>query len=168
MDEWVKIAVLYAVGLLVLVADVFVPSHFVLSVVGLGLIGYGLYHVFLLSTTAGAINAVVLLVVIPAGFIVAIRNWHRTPIGRRISPPNPTLTEADRLPLAGLQTLVGQTGTAVTLLRPVGTCEFMGRRVECKAEAGLIESGTLVEAVGLSDRTVVVRPASDAASRHAV
>lgn len=156
-DTWVRIAVYYGIGLLVLAIDIFVPSHFLLSVLGLCLLGCGLYEAFQINAMVGAMNAIVLLVLIPTGLLIGIRNWHRTPIGRLISPPNPELTEADRLPLATLQVLVGQMGRTVTLLRPVGTCEFAGRRVECKAETGLIQPGATVEAVGLSDRTVVVR-----------
>jgi len=158
MDEWLKIAILYTVGTLILLGDLFIPSHGVLLVVGLGLFAFGLFEAFQVGFAAGVINAMVLLVALPAGFVIAIRNWHRTPIGRRISPPNPTLTSQDRLPVSELEGLMGTAGKTVTLLRPVGTCEFNGKRFECKAESGIIASGVEVEAVRLSDRTIVVRP----------
>ncbi|MBI4578288.1 MAG: hypothetical protein HY718_01205 [Planctomycetes bacterium] len=163
MDAWLRIAVVYAIGAAVLAADLFIPSHGVLLVIGLGLFGYGLFESFMIGWAAGAMNAVVLLICLPTGFAVAIRNWHRTPIGRRISPPNPKLTEADRLPTSELEALIGQTGRSVTILRPVGMCEFIGRRIECTAECGVIDAGAQVRAVRLVDRTVVVRavPASE-------
>lgn len=160
MDQWMRVAMLYGAGALVLLSDMVVPSHGVLFVAGLALLGYGLYGAFTISTAAGMVNAVVLMIALPVGFVIAVRNWHRTPVGRRISPPNPTLTAQDRLPVSDLRTLVGRTGRSVTLLRPVGMCEFDGKRVECMAEYGVIEAGVSVEAVGLSDRTVVVRAVS--------
>jgi len=54
---------------------------------------------------------------------------------------------------------VGTTGQAMTPLRPVGICRFGDRRVECKAEYGMIGKGTEVVAIRLIDRTVLVRPA---------
>ena len=159
MEQWLKIVILYGAGALVLLCDLFLPSYGVLLTIGLGLFGYGLFLTFLISPTAGWISTATLLVALPSAFVVAIRNWHRTPIGRRISPPNPTLTSQDRLPVADMGTLVGLRGRAATLLRPVGMCDFDGRRIECKAESGVIEAGVEVEAVGLSDRTVIVRPA---------
>jgi membrane-bound ClpP family serine protease len=158
MDEWVKIAIVYAIGVVVLLADLFVPSQGILVVVGLGVLAYGLFEAFQIGVTVGLINALVLLIALPAGFIVVIRNWHRTPIGRRISPPNPMLTSQDRLPVSDLESLLGTTGKAMTYLRPVGICEFNGKRFECKAEYGVIAAGVEVEAVRLSDRSLVVRP----------
>jgi membrane-bound serine protease (ClpP class) len=158
MDDWVKIVILYSLGAAVLAADLFLPSQGILLAIGLGLFGYGVYESFQISTMAGIINAIVLMFALPAAFITGIRFWHRTPIGRRISPPNPTLTAQDRLPVSDLQELLGTRGRAITALRPVGTCEFNGKRLECKAESGVIVAGTEVEAVRLSDRSVVVRP----------
>jgi membrane-bound serine protease (ClpP class) len=158
MDHWLKITVLYGVGAMILLADLFLPSHGILVVIGLGLFGYGLYEAFQISLAAGVVNAVMLMVALPAGFFIAIRNWHRTPIGRRISPPNPKLTVQDRLPVSDMEALLGRTGRSMTLLRPVGMCEFDGKRFECMAESGVIGIGVEVEAVRLSDRTLVVRP----------
>jgi membrane-bound serine protease (ClpP class) len=158
MEHWVKIAIMYGAGAFVLLTDLFIPSHGVLALGGLILIGFGVYEAFIIGTTTGVINVVVWMIVLPVGMWVAVRNWHRTPVGRRISPPNPKLTEQDRMPVSNLQALIGRTGRSMTLLRPVGTCEFDGHRVECMAEYGIIEMGVRVEAVGMSDRTVVVRP----------
>lgn len=157
MDDFAKIAVLYAVGALVLVAEIFVPSSGILLVVGLGLFGWGLYEAFMVSWAFGMANAVMLMVILPTAMLLALRNWHRTPMGRRMSPPNPKLGDQDRLPVSDLEALLGRAGRSLTVLRPVGTCEFAGKRLECKAESGFIPSGVQVEAVGLSDRTVLVR-----------
>jgi membrane-bound serine protease (ClpP class) len=161
MEHWVKIAILYAAGAFVLLTDLFIPSHGVLALAGMILIGFGVYEAFVIGTVTGAINVVVWMIVLPVGLLVAVRNWHRTPVGRRISPPNPKLTEKDRMPVSDLQALLGHTGRSLTMLRPVGTCEFEGKRVECLAECGVIEMGMPVQAIGMSDRTVVVRAAAN-------
>ena len=157
MPDVTVIAILYGVGVLLLVGDLFLPSHGVLTLASFGMLGYALYLTFQISGRAGAIGSVVLATGVPTVLVYAVKVWHRTPIGRLISPPNPVLTEADRLPLADLKALIGTTGRSVTLLRPVGTCLFDGQRVECVAEQGMITAHTPVEAVRLSDRTLVVR-----------
>jgi hypothetical protein len=103
------------------------------------------------------VGLVLLAIILPTGLVISVRTWHRTPVGRRISPPNPRLTEADRLPVEELKLLIGRHGRSTTLLRPVGTCEFDGRRFECKAEQNVIGKDVEVEAIGLTDRTVIVR-----------
>lgn len=162
MESWITIGVLYGVGVLLLVADFFLPSHGLLTVASLALLGYALYETFQVSEQAGLISLVCLLVGVPAVLGAAIRVWHRTWVGRRISPPNPVLSEEDRLPLQELEMCVGQIGRTVTPLRPVGMCLFGDQRVECVAESAMIGAGVEVEGIRLTDRTLVVRPAAKA------
>ena len=61
------------------------------------------------------------------------------------------------MPVEHMQVLVGSVGRSLTPLRPVGTCIFEGRRVECKAEYGMIDKGVSVQAIRLIDRTLAVR-----------
>lgn len=159
MDSWVTIGVLYGVGLLLLLADFFLPSHGLLTLASFAMLGVALYGTFNLNQGAGLVALALLLVCIPTMLAVAVRYWHRTWVGRKISPPNPVLTEADRLPVDGLAAFVGRNGRSLTPLRPVGMCLFGDRRVECVAETKMIGAGVEVEGVRLSDRTLVVRPA---------
>ncbi len=97
------------------------------------------------------------MVILPALAFVAIKYWHRTPIGKLISPPNPQLTVDDiGVPVEELQQLIGQTGRTVSALRPVGICEFNGKRVSCIAESGMVEAGVSVEGIGMSGADLTV------------
>lgn len=157
MGDWLGITLLYLVGSVILIAELYLPAHGMLGLVGVGVLGYGLYETFLISEMAGLVGLLALVILLPTGLLISVKYWHRTPVGRRISPPNPKLTDADRMPGEELKGLIGQRGRALTLLRPVGTCLFDGRRVECKSEHGMIAKDTAVEAVRVVDRTVLVR-----------
>jgi membrane-bound serine protease (ClpP class) len=159
MDSWVTIGVLYGVGLLLLLADFFLPSHGILTLASFAMLGVAVYRTFQLDQTAGLVSVGILMVLIPAMLVTAVRYWHRTWVGRKISPPNPVLTEADRLPVEHLGAFIGRTGRSLTPLRPVGMCSFGDQRIECVAEVNLIEAGMEVEGVRLADRTLVVRVA---------
>lgn len=160
MPDWLGIVLLYLIGTAILVAEIFIPSHGVLSLVAFTMLGFAVYETFQISGLWGLVSLSTLVVLIPASVVMVVRTWHRTPIGRRICPPNPQLREEDRMPLEPLRAVIGQRGRTVTLLRPVGTCDFQGRRYECKAEQGVIQKDVEVEAIGLVDRTLVVRPVS--------
>ena len=73
-----------------------------LGLVGVGVLGYGLFQTFVLSEIAGLVGLAILAVMLPTGLVVAVKNWHRTPVGRRISPPNPQLGDEDRMPIDDL------------------------------------------------------------------
>jgi membrane-bound serine protease (ClpP class) len=53
--------------------------------------------------------------------------------------------------------LLGQTGKALTVLRPSGTALINGRRVDVVTEGGLIEPGTPVKVVAVEGIRTVVR-----------
>lgn len=157
MSDWVAILILYLLGALLIIAEFFLPAHGLIGLVGLGVLIFGLYETFQLNQSAGLVSLAILVVAIPTGLAVAIKNWHRTPVGRRISPPNPVLQDDDRMTVSGYKAFVGRRGRTVSALRPVGTCTFDGRRVECVAEYGVIEANVEVEGIGLKDRSLLVR-----------
>lgn len=158
MENALPITLLFLAGIALLVVDIFLPSHGVLTLASLCLLGYGLYLCYQISETAALGALAGIAVVVPTLLYIAVRTWHRTAIGRKIAPPNPVLSDEDRLPLAELEAMIGSQGRALTQLRPVGTCVFDGKRVEAMAEHGMISPNMVVEAVGLSGRTVIVRP----------
>jgi membrane-bound serine protease (ClpP class) len=158
MSDVAILVLLYGLGVLILVAEVFIPSHGILTVVGLGLLIAGVVQTFSYAgRDAGIIAIFACLVFVPAFAILAIKYWHRTPIGKRIAPPNPTLTAADTsVPIEEINSLIGRTGRTVSPLRPVGICDFNGRRVSCVAQFGMVEAGVAIEGVGLSGTNLAV------------
>ncbi|HEX7859255.1 MAG TPA: NfeD family protein [Verrucomicrobiae bacterium] len=54
--------------------------------------------------------------------------------------------------------LLGRTGTALTALRPAGTCDFNGKRIDVVADGVFVEKGASVKVVGVEGLRVVVRP----------
>lgn len=160
MTDWLGIGTLYLVGCALLIIELFLPAHGLLGLIGLAMLGYGLYETYMQSELVGLISMVILAILLPTGLVLSVKHWHKTPVGRRISPPNPNLTAEDRMPVEQMKAMIGSKGKSLTLLRPVGTCEFNGKRVECTAEYGMIEKNVEVEAVRIKDRTISVRPVS--------
>jgi len=158
MTQWMNIILLFLLGAAMIVADIFLPSHMMLTACAAGLIGYALYLTYQISPAACFIGVLILIAIAPAVVIAFLRMWPRTWLGRRVAPANPVLSEKDRMSINELRSLVGQIGRSITPHRPVGTCVFDGWRVECVAEHGTIPPGVAVEAIRLVDRTLCVRP----------
>lgn len=149
------------IGIALLVAEIFLPAHGVLIALGLSSLGGGIYAAFQFSLTFGYASLLVSLALVPTLAVMAVRLWPNTFIGKRIAPPNSEFRR-DQSPGAGngeLQMLVGQTGRTLTPLRPVGACDFGGRRVECLAESGMIDRNMQVVAIEVQGQSLVVRPA---------
>jgi len=158
MSEIGILILLYVLGTLILISEIFIPSHGILSIAGVGFLVVAVVKTFQYGgRDAGVVAMLICMVAIPAMAFVAIKYWHRTPIGRKISPPNPEMTVDDvGVPIEQLQRLVGQIGRSVSPLRPVGICDFDGRRVSCVAESGMLDMDRVVEGVGISGGNLIV------------
>jgi membrane-bound ClpP family serine protease len=164
LSNWAVIALFYLFGIGLLVAELFLPAGGLIGIFGAMVVSFALYQTYQHSELGGLIGLIIVAVLWPTITIYAIRNWHRTAIGRAISPPNPEVTEKDRAEIEHLRSLLGKKGKTLTMHRPVGMCLFDGHRVECTSEHGIIEAGIEVEALRLIDRTLCIRPVAQANS----
>lgn len=158
MEDVLITALIYTVGAALLIAEIFIPSHGILGVAGLAFLTGAIVRTFGHSTFGGYAAVLLSLVLLPVFAVVSIKYWPHTTIGKKIAPENPVLTEADTsVNLEDLEPLIGTYGQTLTPLRPVGKCRFAGRRVECVAEMGVIDTDKPVQAVGIRGRSLAVR-----------
>lgn len=160
MEPTLVVILLFGVGILVLVAEIFIPSYGLLCIAGISFLGYATYRAYHdLGDTAGLVSVAATVILVPTLALIAVKTFHRTPWGKKLAPPNPIAEAKDFAPQhEALKQYVGLTGKAITPLRPVGACMFNGDRVNCVAESGMIDSDTEIEAVGIRGREVEVRP----------
>ncbi len=162
MSNTLTVALVFqAVGIVLLVAEIFLPSHGLLILLSLASLGGGIYAAFEYSLMAGYLSLLLTLLLVPTLAVMAVKVWPRTFIGRRIAPPNRPFSPGESPASADgeLQRLIGHTGRTLTPLRPVGACDFGGCRVECLAESGMIDRHVQVVAIDVQGRSLVVRPA---------
>jgi membrane-bound serine protease (ClpP class) len=159
MSDWSVMVLLFAVGALLLVGEIFIPSHATLTVAGLGFLIGGIIKTFDYAGRDAGIMAIFACVVfVPVFAYFAVKIWPKTSLGKRIAPPNPVITAADTtVPLEELGRLIGRVGRTLTPLRPVGICDFGGKRFSCVAEFGMIESGVAVEGIRIAGANLAVQ-----------
>jgi membrane-bound ClpP family serine protease len=162
------IAALVAVGMALLVLEVFVPSGGVLGFLSVVAIVAGVVTAFVEKGPAFGLGALAVAVAaVPAVLTVAFRIFPHTPLGRRVIPPPPgpgdVVPDADRR--AALRGLVGRAGRATVELLPWGTVEVDGIVHEAVSDGGPIASGRGVEVVGVQATALVVRRADEPSTR---
>lgn len=147
------------VGLLLLLAEVFLPSGGLIGLLAVGFLGVSLYLAFA-NTAHGLAFLIVTVVMLPVMLMLAVYLWPRTPMAKYLflSPPEPEEVEPDSRDLL-LERLVGQYGRTLTPLRPSGRVDFEGQRFEGVAEEGLIPANVLVRAVQVQAGRLIVREA---------
>lgn len=158
MPDIFVLAILFGLGAVILIAEIFIPSHGVLTFVGIGFLCAGVWQTFhMVGRQAGVVSVFVCLVLVPTFAYLAVKYWRNTPIGKVFAPPNPVITSSDSsVPVEEIQQLIGKTGRAISALRPVGICQFDGHRISCVAQYGMIEQGDEVQGVGMSGMNLSV------------
>lgn len=158
MDHLTLTILLLVAAVAIFVAELFIPSGGLLTLLGVVVLVFFNVQMFAYGPTAGLISLTASVTALPLGAYFVLRNLERLPFGRFMVPPNPAPSQASPLEAnPALAALVGRRGRAISPLRPVGTCEFDGRRVQCITEGGMIDAGSEVEAIGVSVNNLTVR-----------
>jgi len=157
--SWGWIAFLLALGVLFAVAEIFVPSGGLLTVLAILCFVGGIVAGFFVSTTAGIVTLLVTVLLAPLLLYVLMRIWPHTPVAKRaiLGGPASRGTAGDLTHRQPGQ-LVGREGAAKTLLRPAGKMTLDdGRTIDCVTEGEYVQPGTRVRILAEHGARVVVR-----------
>jgi membrane-bound serine protease (ClpP class) len=146
------VILLLLAGIVLMVAEALLPTQGLLGVVGAVAMLAAVVACFRLDSRVGFALLAGLVLAAPFAGMLWVRLYPKTPVGRRMIL-GPVASEAPAAPAVS----VGQTGTTVSELRPMGTCEFGADRVEARAERGTIPAGARVRVVDVVDRRPTVR-----------
>ena len=158
MSDYLAIAlVLIAVGVVLLSAEIVLPTGGYLVVGALLFFACGVGTILYNSDdpTEAAVAIGGLAVGVPACGFVAVHAWKRLSIGRALDSPDDTAAGAPQL--ADLAALRGRVGKTVSPMRPSGTVEFDGRRVDSMTEGTMLDAGVWVRCVDVKGGRVIVR-----------
>lgn len=134
------------------------PSGGLISVCAFACLFGGIFIFFKQSTTLGVTGVIVAVIMIPAVLVVAYRVFPKTRFGKNVTLAPPVREQGDAVPdTTELEELLGAEGVVLTPLRPVGMCEFSGRRVECVAETGYVDKDKNVKVIDVESTQVTVR-----------
>lgn len=142
---------LFIVGLVLIAAELFLPTHGLLGALGASAIIGTLIFCFLINFWLGAAAFTGATLATPFVVALAIHLMPKTLVGRRLVLP-PVKNPVPPMPVQ-----IGQVGLTVSELRPMGMCEFEGQRVEVISEYGMIPPGQKVQVVNLCSRKPTVR-----------
>jgi membrane-bound serine protease (ClpP class) len=156
-------AILFLAGIVLLILETHVfPGHGLAALSGLVLIFLGMFFA-LGGAQAGALYSAGAALLATLGFLAAFFVYlPRSPIWKRLGQPMRQSAAAGYVASQNYVEYVGQTGIAVTPLRPSGTAEVDGSRLSVVTEGEFIPSGTPIQVVAAQGGRIVVRTAEPA------
>jgi membrane-bound serine protease (ClpP class) len=152
--------VLIGAGILLLFAELMLPTHGVLFALGLAGIAIGVVFAFVAGTLTGLITLAILFVILPAGFYLVGQYWAYLPVGKRLILQRPGGEGGEAAPVydLALDKLRGRIGKTLSALRPAGVVDFDGRRVDTVTEGMMVDPGQYVRCIDVQSGRVIVRP----------
>ncbi|RIK74964.1 MAG: hypothetical protein DCC68_22125 [Planctomycetota bacterium] len=148
--------ILLAVGLAVIVLELFVPSGGILAVVAAAaIVGSVIAALMHEDRSLGMTFAVAEVAAIIGGLFLIVKWWPNSSIGRRIAPELPR--EDEILPENELKKLVGKVGYAKSMMLPSGAVVVEGRTVNAVSEGMAIDAGEAVKVIEVRGNRIVVR-----------
>jgi membrane-bound serine protease (ClpP class) len=146
------IVVLLCVGLLLLFLETILPGM-IAGIIGfLCLVGSVAVAYMDQGAKTGNFVLLVVLVLLVLGTLLWIKFFPDSPMARMFVSHRQIGTVRAEKP-----ELLGQTGTAQTMLRPAGAALINGKRVDVVTEGGFIEKGKPIKVVATEGLRVVVR-----------
>jgi membrane-bound serine protease (ClpP class) len=150
---------LFIVGVILMLVEAFIIPGF--GVAGIAGLGAMIFSIFLTSVSVEqaiisliiAIIGTVVLIVLSFKFMKTRRMWNRLILGVRQENK-----EGYVAPIMNLSELYGAEGVTLTPLRPAGSAEIKGMRVDVVSEGNFIPPETKIQVVKIEGTRVVVRP----------
>jgi membrane-bound serine protease (ClpP class) len=147
--------ILQLVGVVVVIAEVILPSGGILSIVALGAFGYSLFVVFSeISKTIGFVFVAADLVLIPVLVIVGLKLLTKSPVTLRKTLSREKGVSSQP---SNLDSYIDMQGTAVTDLRPAGKAIINGKRVDVVTRGEYFEKDATIIVTAVTGNQIIVR-----------
>jgi membrane-bound serine protease (ClpP class) len=147
-------------GVVVIIAEIIIPSGGLISVVALALFGYSLFVVFQeVSVATGIFFVVADIITIPVLVLTGLKLLAKSPVTlqRELSSAAGVTSQSSQL-----KDYLGRTGTTTCDLHPAGTAVINGSRVDVVSRGEYIEKGSAIVVSAVTGNQIIVRQQKNA------
>jgi membrane-bound serine protease (ClpP class) len=155
MKEFFVPVLLQLAGVIIIIAEIFLPSGGLLSLIAAGLFGYSLFIVFHdISTMAGTYFVLADLFMIPVLVVVGLKILARSPATLRetLSSDRGVVSQSPEL-----ENFMGREGKSVTDLHPGGTAIINNKRLDVVSRGEYIEKDSNLIVVEVTGNQIIVK-----------
>ena len=150
-------AILLILGLILLTVEMFIPGFGFAGGTGIVLLILGI--ILTARTTLEAVVMIVILILLVAIVLaVILRSAKKGKLSKKLILWSAARHEQGFTTSENASGLLGKEGVALTVLRPAGSGEFEGRRLDVVTDGSFVERGTKIKIVRTEGRRIVVEP----------
>ncbi len=147
--------VLQLIGVVIIMAEIIIPSGGLLAMLATAVLGYSLYTVFSAVSTAAGFGFVLAdLILLPIVVIFGFKFLAKSSVTLKKS-----LSSKDGVSVQSnvLKQYIGQQGSTVTDLRPSGIAVINQERLDVVTEGKYLDKGTQVVVVAVTGNQIIVK-----------
>lgn len=146
--------VLQIIGVIVIIAEIILPSGGILSILAICLLGFSLFKAFALSTNVGMLFLGADIIIVPALVLLGLKLIAKSPVTLR-----KTLSKEDGVmsQKKEMEELLDASGTAITDLRPAGSIKIDKKRIDAVTRGDYIDKGAQVRVIEVTGNQIIVR-----------
>ena len=156
MDKAIILPViLQFVGVLIIIAEIILPSGGLLSLLAAGAIGYSLYFVFNnVSVETGMVFVLADVIILPVSVIIGLKLLAGSPatLKTELSSRNGVISQ-----VPDLEKFLGQKGKTLSILRPSGSARINNKRVDVVSRGEFIEKDREILVISVTGNQIIVK-----------
>lgn len=146
-------------GVLVIIAEIILPSGGILSILATGLFGYSLYIVFTqISSSAGMAFIIADLILIPILVYFGLKFLAKSPVTlrKKLSKEDGVTSQSP-----DQDAYLGRQGVTISDLRPSGVAIVDDERLDVVTRGEYVEKQTEIVVISVSGNQIIVKEKSD-------
>lgn len=147
---------LFLFGILLLIAEVFIPDFGLIGIIGIGMIGFG-YFSNRTDLWGSLVDLSLALIIAVVTAYILLRKGYRFVPGQKLILASALQGERGYSTGKNYQEFLFQQGHARTVLRPAGKAEVNGTILDVVSDGKVIQEGTKVEVVKVEGIKIIVR-----------
>ncbi|MCE7794205.1 nodulation protein NfeD [Salipaludibacillus sp. CUR1] len=152
--------ILFGIGVILILVEIFSPSFGIFGILGIGGV-VGSLVLSSYSTVNIMISVTIALIITVIASVIFFKYASYKGPFRRVILSDQTKTELGYVSNENREEIIGQTGEALTVLRPSGTAIINDERLDVVSEGGYIEQGRKVKVISMAGSRIVVREISE-------
>lgn len=149
-------AICFILGLILLIFEMFHPGFGFPGISGLVLLVVGVI-LSARTLTEALILVVIILALLGVALTFVLHSASKGFIKKKLVLSHSSKKESGYIGTEDLKYFLGKEGTAVTILRPAGTANFDGVKVDVVTEGDFVAKGAQVKVIKVEGRRIVVR-----------
>jgi len=153
-EQYALPIILQVIGVIVIIAEIIIPSGGILAVMAISALGFSLFKAFSISKNIGMLFSLADIIMLPVLVILGLKLLAKSSVTLRktLAKKDGVVSQKD-----GMDKLLNASGVAITDLRPAGSIKINDKKIDAVTQGEYIDKGTLVHVIKVTGNQIIVK-----------